>query len=121
MTHGNFVILSLNSLRVDNQPMPDMKDNQRADLENSICTYGILEPLQVRKNGAGYIVKAGRNRYAIAHKLGLEHVPCLVYEADDEPERDVAIEFDTEIFRRHLDEETRLKRQGWARTTSPAK
>ena len=53
-------------------------------LSQSIREHGVLQPLLVRKVGTSYTVIAGKRRLAAAITAGLEQVPCLVYDVDDE-------------------------------------
>jgi signal transduction histidine kinase len=54
------------------------------DFEESIRRLGVLEPLLVGKGGSQYRVIAGMRRLRAARKLGLNTVPCLVHDVDDE-------------------------------------
>jgi ParB family chromosome partitioning protein len=48
------------------------------DLVASIKADGIIQPLNVSKNGDGYLINAGHRRLDGAAKAGLMFVPCLV-------------------------------------------
>lgn len=52
-------------------------------LKDSIKENGLINPLTVRKNGAGYILIAGERRLRAAKMAGMKRVPCIVYNADD--------------------------------------
>ena len=54
------------------------------DLERSIRRLGVIEPLLVGRRGACYCVIAGMRRLRAAHRIGLDTVPCLVHDADEE-------------------------------------
>ena len=53
-------------------------------LTKSIRMHGVIQPLLVRKMGAGYQIIAGNKRLAAAIVAGLEQVPCIVHDVDDE-------------------------------------
>ena len=53
-------------------------------LMNSIQRYGIIEPLLVRPNNGKYEILLGNKRFFIAKKLGLQTVPALVRNIDEE-------------------------------------
>ena len=53
-------------------------------LMNSIKRYGIIEPLLVRPNNGKYEILLGNKRFFIAKKLGLQTVPALVRNIDEE-------------------------------------
>lgn len=52
----------------------------RARLLKSIQEKGILTPILVERNGAGYKILDGRRRVAAAIQLGLEKVPAVLVE-----------------------------------------
>lgn len=57
------------------------------ELEESIRSYGILEPLIVRPDPLGeaaYELLAGRTRMQAAENIGLTEVPCLIKDYDGE-------------------------------------
>ena len=54
------------------------------ELERSIRRLGVIEPLLVGRRGASYRVIAGMRRLRAAHRVGLDTVPCLVHEVDEE-------------------------------------
>ncbi len=52
-------------------------------LRDSIKENGILEPLSVRRRGAGYVLIAGERRLRAAKMAGMKKVPCIIYKTDD--------------------------------------
>jgi hypothetical protein len=52
-------------------------------LIQSIAALGVVEPLLVRREGARYLLIAGRKRLAAARSAALSRVPCLVHAVDD--------------------------------------
>jgi ParB/RepB/Spo0J family partition protein len=52
----------------------------RARLLKSIREKGVLTPILVQRNGAGYKVLDGRRRVAAAFQLGLEEIPAILIE-----------------------------------------
>lgn len=59
-------------------------------LTASIQAHGVLQPLLVRKKQGRYELLSGSKRLAAALGAGLEEVPCLVYEVDDDEARRLA-------------------------------
>jgi ParB family chromosome partitioning protein len=59
-------------------------------LAASIAALGIIQPLLVRRDGAGYEIVAGRRRYLAAKRLDADgapdtdKLPCVLLEADDD-------------------------------------
>jgi ParB family chromosome partitioning protein len=52
------------------------------DLADSIRQYGILQPLNVRRQGKTFELIAGERRLRAARMAGLKEVPCLILDAD---------------------------------------
>jgi hypothetical protein len=53
-------------------------------LTRSIRLHGVIQPLLVRRKGSAYQVIAGRKRLAAATVAGLDQVPCIVHDVDDD-------------------------------------
>ena len=63
-------------------PIDDLAELE--ELERSIRQLGVIEPLLVGRRGASYRVIAGMRRLRAAHRIGLDTVPCLVHEVDED-------------------------------------
>lgn len=74
--------LKLSEIRSEGNVRQDLGDV--SDLAASIAEQGVLEPLVVKKNGAGYILIAGHRRLAAAKVAKLTEVP--VHVVDIKPE-----------------------------------
>lgn len=81
--------------RVLQIPVEDLRPNPRqprrrfdaeelSSLAESIRRHGILQPLTVRRAGGCWEVVAGERRLRAARLAGLEKVPCILRQADDE-------------------------------------
>ena len=66
------------------QPRRSFDDSALASLAETIKEQGILQPLLVRKAGGHYELIAGERRLRAAKMAGLEEVPVVVREADDQ-------------------------------------
>lgn len=66
------------------QPRVDFNESELASLAESIRENGILQPINVRKCGVNYEIVSGERRFRAAKSCGLEEVPCIVIDADDE-------------------------------------
>ena len=53
-------------------------------LEDSIRRIGVIEPLLVSQQGSRYQVITGVNRLRAARNAGLNSVPCIVHDVDEE-------------------------------------
>jgi ParB family chromosome partitioning protein len=67
------------------QPRMHMGDSELQELAESIRTQGIMQPLLVRPVGANkYEIIAGERRFRAAGIVGLELVPVLIKDVDDQ-------------------------------------
>jgi len=62
----------------DDQPRLQMDDARLEDLAHSIRASGIIQPIVVRQEGAGFRIIAGERRWRAAQKAGLSKVPVVV-------------------------------------------
>lgn len=65
------------------QPRRLFRQEPLEELAESIRQYGILQPLSVRRVGAGYELIAGERRLRAAQMAGLHEIPCIVMNMDD--------------------------------------
>lgn len=67
------------------QPRKEFRPEELADLESSLRTNGLLQPITVRPapTGSGYELIAGERRYRAASRLGWTDIPALVKPVDD--------------------------------------
>ena len=65
------------------QPRKSFNDKELTELADSIREHGILQPLVVRRQGAGYELIIGERRWRAAKLADLEEVPCAVLDATD--------------------------------------
>ncbi|PKG40183.1 ParB/RepB/Spo0J family partition protein [Psychromonas sp. Urea-02u-13] len=66
------------------QPRRDMSESALEELANSIHAQGIIQPIVVRETGhQKYEIIAGERRWRAAKKVGLESVPCLIKNVED--------------------------------------
>jgi ParB family chromosome partitioning protein len=67
------------------QPRMQMKDTELQELSESIKQQGIMQPLLIRQISEGkYEIIAGERRYRAAGMAGLDTVPALIKEVDDQ-------------------------------------
>ena len=79
MTTSTFANLPLASLHESPlNPRQRFDPAAMAELAASIAAHGIITPLLVRQNGAGYEIAAGHRRYRAAQLAGLTEAPAVV-------------------------------------------
>ncbi len=61
------------------------------ELANSIKTYGILQPIIVENKGKYYRIIAGERRWRAAKKAGLNVIPCLVRDEDEQKNKEISL------------------------------
>ena len=67
-----------------NQPRIHFNETELRELSESIQEHGVLQPLLVRKHSNGYEIIAGERRYQASKLAGLEEVPVIIKDVDDE-------------------------------------
>lgn len=73
------------------QPRRNFDERQLNELVDSIRQYGVIQPLIVTKNSAGYELIAGERRLRAAKILGLESVPVIIRQADEQQKLELAL------------------------------
>lgn len=74
-----------------NQPRTHFNETLLNELADSIRENGVLQPLLVRKKGKGYEIIAGERRYQASKIAGLEELPVIVKEVDDQKMLELAL------------------------------
>jgi ParB family transcriptional regulator, chromosome partitioning protein len=83
---GSLRTLKLSEIRPNPyQPRKEFRPDELADLEGSLRTNGLLQPITVRPapTGSGYELIAGERRYRAASRIGWTEIPALVKPVDD--------------------------------------
>ncbi len=65
------------------QPRIQFSKDELQELSDSIRTQGIIQPLLVRKDGAGYELIAGERRLRASKIAGLQQVPVVIKDITD--------------------------------------
>ena len=73
------------------QPRLTFDETALQELASSIKEHGIIQPLVLRRLGDKYEIIAGERRYKAAQLAGLEKVPAIVVNMDDNKSAEVAI------------------------------
>lgn len=73
------------------QPRKTFDADALDELKTSILEYGIIQPLIVRKSIKGYEIVAGERRYRAAKEAGLNTVPAIVKDYNDQKMMEIAL------------------------------
>ena len=74
-----------------NQPRKAFSSRALDELTDSIKSSGVIQPVIVRRQGAGYQLVAGERRWRAARQAGLARVPALVREVTDAESLELAL------------------------------
>ena len=66
------------------QPKTHFNESELKELSDSILEHGVLQPLLVRKKNNGYEIIAGERRYQASKLAGLEELPVIIKDVDDQ-------------------------------------
>ena len=66
-------------------------DDTLRELADSIRIHGVIQPLLVRKFGAGYQIIAGERRYRASKMVGLTELPVIVKDFDEKKAQEAAL------------------------------
>ena len=72
-------------------PRKDFRDDELAELADSIRNKGLVQPIVVRPVAGGYEIVAGERRWRAAQKAGLHTVPVIARDLDDKEVLELAI------------------------------
>src|SRR5437016_1433046 len=74
-----------------NQPRKLFDSESLSELAASIRSSGVIQPVVVRRHGAGYQLIAGERRWRAARQAGLARIPAVVREATDAQSLEIAL------------------------------
>jgi ParB family transcriptional regulator, chromosome partitioning protein len=74
-----------------NQPRKVFSSNALDELTASIKASGVIQPVIVRRQGAGYQLVAGERRWRAARQAGLPRIPAIVREVTDAESLELAL------------------------------
>ena len=73
------------------QPRKSFDQESLDELATSIKNYGVFQPIIVKKSIKGYDLIAGERRLRASKLAGLETIPAIVKDFDDEQMREIAL------------------------------
>jgi len=89
---GKLYHLKLDSLLADpEQPRKFFDEQALTELQSSLSSHGVLQPILVREGGqGGFVIVSGERRYQAARRAGLATIPAIL--TDGEPAEIALIE-----------------------------
>lgn len=89
---NSIMYLDINEIKPNaNQPRKRFDDEKIDELATSIETYGVIQPIVLRKSEVGYEIVAGERRWRAARKANLKKVPCILKELTEEENMVISI------------------------------
>ena len=90
---ASFVTLSLDQIKVNPyQPRTRFSETALKELENSIKSLGLIQPITVRETNQGhYELVSGERRYRASKNIGLESIPAYIRSANDQELLEMAL------------------------------
>ncbi len=92
INNNEIVFLNVNDIKTnEEQPRKVFGQEQLDELAQSIKKYGIVQPLVVTKNNDNYDLIAGERRLRAAKSIGLQNVPVVVKEYDEQTKSEISL------------------------------
>ena len=73
------------------QPRKTFNQESLEELAESIKSYGIIQPIVVSKKDGYYSIVAGERRWRAAKLAGLEEIPAIVRDDDEQVNKEIAL------------------------------
>jgi len=73
------------------QPRMNFDQDALQELADSIRTFGLIQPITVRKRGSKYQIISGERRYRASIMAGMDMVPAYIRDANDQGMLEMAI------------------------------
>ena len=73
------------------QPRKNFNQESLEELSESIKTYGIIQPIVVSKENGYYAILAGERRWRAAKLAGLEEIPAIIRDSDEQTNREISL------------------------------
>ena len=91
-TNEEIIDINLNDLRANPyQPRKVFNDEALNDLAESIKEHGVFQPIIVKKSIKGYEIIAGERRVRASKLAGLEKIPAIIRNLNDEQMMEIAL------------------------------
>ena len=73
------------------QPRKTFNQESLEELADSIKTYGVIQPIVVTKKEGYYAIVAGERRWRAAKIAGLEEIPAIIRDDDEQTNKEIAL------------------------------
>ena len=73
------------------QPRKNFNQESLEELAESIKTYGVIQPIVVSKQDGYYGIVAGERRWRAAKLAGLEEIPAIIRNDDEQTNKEIAL------------------------------
>jgi ParB family chromosome partitioning protein len=81
---GDYQRLPLTNIRPNPyQPRREFDESELSELQASLRSSGLLQPITVRRAGDGYELISGERRLRAAARLGWSEIPAIIRDVDD--------------------------------------
>ena len=91
-TNEEIIDINLSDLRANPyQPRKVFNDEALNDLAESIKEHGVFQPIIVKKSIKGYEIIAGERRVRASKLAGLEKIPAIIRNLNDEQMMEIAL------------------------------
>jgi len=93
MDNKEIIKIDLNKITPNRyQPREIFKDKSLVELRDSIKSYGIIQPISLRKlNEESYEIVAGERRFKAAKMAGLDEIPSIVVDIEENDSANIAL------------------------------
>lgn len=89
---GQIIEVEVNSIKSNPmQPRERFTDTKLEELAESIKEYGIIQPIVVSQAGDSYELIAGERRLRAGKLAGLEKIPAIIRDVDDQKKLELAL------------------------------
>lgn len=73
------------------QPRKQFDESKLRELADSIEQHGVVQPIIVKRSGERYTIVAGERRYRAARLAGLNEIPVIVRDLNEQEIREIAL------------------------------
>lgn len=89
---GNLRTLKITEVEPNrDQPRKVFNQESLEELADSIKTYGVIQPIVVSKQDGYFGIVAGERRWRAAKLAGLEEIPAIIRENDEQTNKEIAL------------------------------